>query len=83
MHPVSIAAGGTHSAVITARGELLTFGNGATQSSSNRHHSAAGSFGKLGHGSEDNVNAPLLIQYFLQNKIRLISVLIGVCYWGG
>lgn len=61
MRVVEVAAGGTSSAAVSGRGELLMWGKGL--------------YGALGHGDELNQNAPTLVMALHQE--RIISVSLG------
>lgn len=52
---VDIACGGAHSAVITASGELYTWGKGR--------------YGRLGHGDSDDQLKPKLVEGLLGNVL--------------
>ncbi len=57
--------GPRHSAVITEKGEMYTFGTG--------------NWGVLGHGNEKNVphTEPKLVEYFSKNNIKISKVCMG------
>lgn len=61
MRVTTVAAGGTTSAALSGRGELLTWGRGL--------------FGCLGHGTEEDVNVPTIVETLA--KTRIISVSLG------
>jgi len=54
-----------HSAVITADGDLYTFGNG--------------NWGILGHGNESNKSyqEPTLVEWFKKHNIKLKDIVLG------
>ncbi len=58
---VDIACGGAHSAVITAQGELYTFGKGR--------------YGRLGHGDSDDQLKPKLVEALA--GYRVVDVACG------
>lgn len=63
---VDIAAGGAHSACITASGELFTWGKGR--------------YGRLGHGdSEDQLKPKLVSDHQLRLSRSSINSALGVC----
>jgi len=61
MRVTSVDAGGTSSAAVSSRGELLTWGRGL--------------YGGLGHGNEDSVNVPTIVETLF--KERVISISMG------
>jgi alpha-tubulin suppressor-like RCC1 family protein len=57
----SISCGGLHTACLSSRGEIFTFGLGKD--------------GRLGHGNEDNSHRPQMVQFF--GRIKIAQVICG------
>ena len=60
---MQVACGHRHSALITAQGLLYTFGHGEC--------------GRLGHGNENTLAVPCVVQYFLDRSITVTDVACG------
>ncbi|CAM9517632.1 unnamed protein product, partial [Heterosigma akashiwo] len=58
-----VCCGYRHTALITTTGLLLTFGHGET--------------GRLGHGNEDSLDAPRVVEFFAEQDEAIISVGCG------
>ena len=59
-----IAAGSQHSAAVSESGVLFTWGRG--------------SYGRLGHGSSDDVPFPQVVEYLVNNKVPIATVACGL-----
>lgn len=61
--PIFISAGESHSAAITEKNNLYTWGNGG--------------FGRLGHGADNSESAPKLVQDLSADEMKVVYVSCG------